>query len=192
MISSHHQRQPPTCRYRIALLPSAHCNGTLANVISERRRTRPKANYRGESIHSADDTVCTGLIQYISYRTDYVATATMRTMLKTAHDRLRHARTAAGYKTAADFAAAIGVQDGTYRHHENGIRGLSPNAAKRYASHLGVSATWLMFGEDNVPTNDLIEIIEDFSVLPPDDQADIRDLIRRRAQRARGVATRGT
>lgn len=68
-------------------------------------------------------------------------------MTTSPHDRLRQARANAGFKSAAEFAAAAGVQEGTYRHHENGIRGFPAAAARRYAAKLGVTANWILFGD---------------------------------------------
>lgn len=60
--------------------------------------------------------------------------------------RLRRAREAAGYQTAADAAAAMGVKSPTYTHHENGTSGYSRHAA-RYARFFRVSLDWLMSGK---------------------------------------------
>lgn len=59
------------------------------------------------------------------------------------HDRLRIARTKAGYPDAATAADAMGVPQPTYFGHENGNRGLS-RAAARYAQFFGVSLDWLL------------------------------------------------
>lgn len=63
------------------------------------------------------------------------------------HDRLRWARESAGFKTAAEFVKAHNLELGTYRHHENGTRGLRPSVARKYASLLGIDIKWLQFGE---------------------------------------------
>lgn len=60
-------------------------------------------------------------------------------------DRLKQARIAARYKTAADAAAAMGVKYSTYSAHENGEKGLS-RAADRYARFFRVSKVWLLDG----------------------------------------------
>jgi SOS-response transcriptional repressor LexA len=62
--------------------------------------------------------------------------------------RLRAAREAAGYKTAAEFARDHEFPEVTYRSHENGTRTLTIPAAKAYAKALGISWQWLMFGEE--------------------------------------------
>jgi len=62
------------------------------------------------------------------------------------HDRLRQAREAAGFATAADAARRFGWPAVTYRHHENGTRGFKRDAAIRYARAFRVSPEWLLFG----------------------------------------------
>lgn len=66
--------------------------------------------------------------------------------------RLRLARTAAGYRTAKEFAASHGVPQPTYALHESGERGLRADVADRYASLLGVSTAWLLTGDGQGPT----------------------------------------
>lgn len=60
-------------------------------------------------------------------------------------ERLRIAREAAGYRSAADAAAAIGANSNTYASHENGNRGLG-RAASRYAKAYKVDKSWLTDG----------------------------------------------
>lgn len=63
--------------------------------------------------------------------------------------RLRQAREAAGYASAAQFASAHGLTESTYRSHENGYRALTRPAAQRYAEFLGGGITWhwLLYGD---------------------------------------------
>lgn len=68
-------------------------------------------------------------------------------MANTLHQRLREARVAAGYEHASDFAKANDLPEGTYRHHENGTRGVKINALKKYAALMNVSLEWLLTGE---------------------------------------------
>ena len=63
-----------------------------------------------------------------------------------ASERLRSARKRAGYKTATEFAKAIGVSAVTYRAQERGARGLTSEFAKLYSEHLSVSLDWLISG----------------------------------------------
>lgn len=68
--------------------------------------------------------------------------------------RLRWAREDAGYATAADFARKLGVEVGTYRHHENGTRGLRVPTARRYAKVLNIDVNWLLTGEGAARSGD--------------------------------------
>lgn len=100
-----------------------------------------------------DNTLCIVSPQYTLYRTVSRADATMCSMATTLNERLRDARIRAGYETAGDFAKAMGIQEGTYRHHENGTGGRSvPLAAvKRYAAKLGADLNWLLNGDGHPP-----------------------------------------
>ncbi len=62
-----------------------------------------------------------------------------------AHDRLKRARIAAGYETAAEAARAMGLAKPGYTHHENGTRGFVASA-ERYARFFRVSLDWLLTG----------------------------------------------
>ncbi len=61
--------------------------------------------------------------------------------------RLRDARQAAGFENATVAAERFGWPVVTYRSHENGLRGLRPSIAKKYAKAYKVSLSWLMTGE---------------------------------------------
>lgn len=60
------------------------------------------------------------------------------------NERLRHARIAAGYKSASAAARHFGWGDATYRHHENGTRGYGIEQAQEYAAAFNVSPVWLL------------------------------------------------
>ncbi|MFZ2869867.1 LexA family transcriptional regulator [Zavarzinia sp.] len=62
------------------------------------------------------------------------------------HPRLRQARRAAGYASAGSFARAAGIEEGGYRHHENGTRPLTVEAAQKYAPLLRCDWVWLFNG----------------------------------------------
>jgi phage repressor protein C with HTH and peptisase S24 domain len=65
------------------------------------------------------------------------------------HTRLRAARIAAGYESAAAFANAHDLTEATYRSHENGSRTLTIDAGKQYASLLeNISWQKLLFDEE--------------------------------------------
>lgn len=88
--------------------------------------------------------------QYHLYRTyrNGCVTVSIAMTNKTAAERLRAARTAADYRTAAAFARAADIDEVTYRSYENGNRNLPTDAARMIARHLGVRWEWLLFGED--------------------------------------------
>jgi transcriptional regulator with XRE-family HTH domain len=67
--------------------------------------------------------------------------------VRTVNERLRWARKAAGYDTAADAARAFGWNEVTYTSHENGIRNPRPPTVQRYARALNVTFAWLQTGE---------------------------------------------
>jgi len=62
-------------------------------------------------------------------------------------DRLKQARAAAGFETAALAAERVGVPYHTYAQHENGTRGFRADKANLYARAFGVSPVWLLFGK---------------------------------------------
>lgn len=64
------------------------------------------------------------------------------------HERLAKARADAGYKTAAEAARARGWAYPTYAGNENGSRGITADAAQKYARAFKVSANWILFGGD--------------------------------------------
>lgn len=64
------------------------------------------------------------------------------------HFRLKQARVAAGFDSAAGAATRFRWPVTTYSGHENGSRGIKPSLVQIYAKAFGVSAEWLMFGKD--------------------------------------------
>lgn len=62
--------------------------------------------------------------------------------------RLKRARIEGGYRTAVDFARALGINITTYHHHENGRRGIPEDAARRYAKALDLNFSSLLFGDE--------------------------------------------
>jgi transcriptional regulator with XRE-family HTH domain len=66
--------------------------------------------------------------------------------MSTPGERLRRAREAAGYATAAEGAERAGVKYYTYAQHENGIRGIPADKAARYAAAFGVEPQWILYG----------------------------------------------
>lgn len=61
--------------------------------------------------------------------------------------RLMRARRHSGYETAREAADAYGWNKNTYKSHENGKRGIRAEVARRYAAAFGVSAAWILTGE---------------------------------------------
>lgn len=71
-------------------------------------------------------------------------------------ERLRQARTKAGYKSASEAAEAFGWGVAGYRHHENGTRGFGADVARKYARAFRVKAGWLLVMDgidDGQPTD---------------------------------------
>jgi len=68
-------------------------------------------------------------------------------MSDTRGQRLQQARRDAGFSTAREAAARIGVKYDTYAQHENGIRGFPADRAETYARAFKVDVSWLLFGE---------------------------------------------
>lgn len=66
--------------------------------------------------------------------------------MSTPAERLKQARQAAGFATAADGAARSGVKYYTYVQHENGIRGIPAERAASYARAFGVEPQWILYG----------------------------------------------
>lgn len=64
--------------------------------------------------------------------------------MKSAADRLRELRIRRGFSTAADAARAFGWNEHTYKSHENAVRGIRPDAAKRYAAAFGSTAAHIL------------------------------------------------
>jgi transcriptional regulator with XRE-family HTH domain len=66
--------------------------------------------------------------------------------MKEASDRLRQLRIKRGFSTAADAAKAFGWNEHTYKSHENGLRGIKLDAARKYATAYGSSAAYILTG----------------------------------------------
>lgn len=62
----------------------------------------------------------------------------------TPSNALRAARIARGFASAAEAARHFGWNDVTYQAHENGGRGIRPDAAKRYAKAFGIDPSVLL------------------------------------------------
>lgn len=62
------------------------------------------------------------------------------------HERLKEAREAAGFKSAAAAVERFGWKGSTYYGHENGSRGVDIETAEGYAKAFKVPAAWLLLG----------------------------------------------
>lgn len=68
--------------------------------------------------------------------------------MKEASDRLRELRIKKGFSTASDAAKAFGWNENTYKSHESGIRGIRPDAARKYASAFNSTPAYILVGAD--------------------------------------------
>jgi phage repressor protein C with HTH and peptisase S24 domain len=73
------------------------------------------------------------------------------------HERLVKARKHAGFETATDAAAALGVKYPTYAGHENGASGFRASTGEVYARRFRVRFEWLMRGTGPMTDDGLIE-----------------------------------
>lgn len=64
-------------------------------------------------------------------------------------DRLKDARRKAGYTSAKDAAARVGVPYFSYVQHESGTRNMTTERAEQYARAFGVTMDWLLTGRGN-------------------------------------------
>lgn len=78
------------------------------------------------------------------------------------------AREAGGFPTGSDAARAMNISIATYNAHENGHRGLTLDAAKKYASFFGLPLDALIIDDDaettKLPANNLRMIREQRSL----------------------------
>ncbi len=106
-------------------------------------------------------------------------------------ERLKVARERAGYETAKEAAASLGVPISTYTGHENGSRGYTKNAAQRYGRKFKVAPEWLLFGTGPAPAwGEHIEdpdaeleqdVVVELRSLRPEQRRFIRDMVKRLA-----------
>lgn len=71
--------------------------------------------------------------------------------------RLKKAREYAGFRTATDAAASLGVNYQTYAGHENGNRGVV-RACQTYARRYKVTLDWLLRGKGPGPGEEIPEV----------------------------------
>lgn len=80
--------------------------------------------------------------------------------MQTSADRLRRARSAAGFASAAQAATRFKWNPNTYKAHENGIRGMKSKTVERYARAFQVSPAWISYGLGPAP-NGLVQNVPD-------------------------------
>jgi SOS-response transcriptional repressor LexA len=66
-----------------------------------------------------------------------------------AANRLKQAREAKGFETAAEASRRFGWNASTYQQHENETRSITMKSAKVYSEMLGVTPEWIMFGTES-------------------------------------------
>lgn len=81
----------------------------------------------------------------------YGRVAATRAAMPTPNERLRKARTAAGYKSISAACRAHGWHRSTYGAHENGQNDYTPEQAEVYAKAYKVKPDWLLFGDRGEP-----------------------------------------
>ena len=91
--------------------------------------------------------------------------------MPTSGERLRQARIAAGYESAADAAKALEVPYPTYAGHENGNRGFGGNIDK-YARRFVVRGEWLRTGIGPMKAGKKSPVQEIFDELKPEQQSE--------------------
>lgn len=83
-------------------------------------------------------------------------------LMTNAADRLRALRIKKGYSTAVDAAKAFGWNEHTYKSHENAIRGIRPDAARKYAAAFGSTAAYILGvggnGSETKPNNVVVHV----------------------------------
>lgn len=84
--------------------------------------------------------------------------------MSTPHERLKAARLAAGFKSARDATDRFGWTYPTYAGHENGTRGITPEAAEEYGARFRVSPSYIVFGEREAQG----EVLAPDAIIPED------------------------
>lgn len=75
--------------------------------------------------------------------------------MSTLGERLKSARIAAGYESAAEAARALGEHPQNVRDHEADRRNPSPDKAAKYARAYNVSVGSILFGKGEAPESDV-------------------------------------
>lgn len=145
------QRRPVTNGYRSTPTHGRRMFSALANGASDLGRSLERQEYRLDGAHPQRCTFRTDARQGETYST----LCDVRLMDEAPHERLQKARARAGFEDATAAARAYGWNENTYRSHENGMRGLRSDPARRYARAFRTSAAWLLTGEGSIDNADL-------------------------------------
>lgn len=78
--------------------------------------------------------------------------------MPTPADRLRQLRIRKGFSTASDAAKAFGWNEHTYKSHENGIRGIRLDAARKYASAFSSTAAYILTGGNGAQADPVTKV----------------------------------
>ncbi|MFC5358162.1 LexA family protein [Azospirillum himalayense] len=140
------------------MAPDVYFFGPNPQIIRKNLSGRPSVDDVPERSHAGDITLRNFLGQPAVLR-DVISEVlpcrkrriTKCNMDETPADRLRIARAARKYRTAKQFSDTHGIPQSTYSTHETGTRGLSRNAALKYATLLDISVEWLLTGKGAGP-----------------------------------------
>lgn len=78
--------------------------------------------------------------------------------METEHDRLKQKRIERGFKSATAAARTYGWNLNTYRSHENGQRGITPDEAWKYSIAFGFDLEWLYKGTTTLKSKGISRI----------------------------------
>ena len=81
-------------------------------------------------------------------------------------ERLQWARQQAGYETGTEAAENMDASVSTYLAHENGTRGITAGAARRYAIFFGVRVEWLLYGTGSPKPHQKHPVLELYDEMP--------------------------
>lgn len=95
-------------------------------------------------------------------------------------ERLRTARTAAGFKSGREAAVSAGWSPNTYKAHEGGRRALTEEDAAKYADAFRVTPKWLLSGVGPAPLEPKYEGSVEFPPYGPDDPQSLWQSARRK------------
>jgi transcriptional regulator with XRE-family HTH domain len=94
--------------------------------------------------------------------------------------RLRQARENAGFSSARSAALRFGWIPSTYASHENGQTPVPAKEAPKYARAFKVSAAWLLTGEGQQKSRNIVKVIgfigPGAEITPPEDQVPLEGL----------------